>query len=182
MTHCPQCDTLLEPGSLVCPSCEFALDERAEARQAPTLGRFEDDEVEPDASLGPPCEAHGLPIAGQCSRCGRDVCMRCAPDLNTSSQPRCGSCKPQKASEPAPARAPSAAAPRRASARRAAAEDLEDERTAVNPTAGDEADDGASLARVRAENARARRASDDVADEDQREGRPIGGFLTLVGV
>jgi hypothetical protein len=170
MDRCPKCDAILEPDSFSCGNCQYALEQRASGdRRQKTKRPVEDDAAVVDQSLGPSCPDHHLPIAGTCPRCNRKVCMRCMPDMNTSSNPRCDRCKGRGRS----------AAPQRGAA---LAED--DGPTAVSPTVIEEEGEqtGGSLASIRRENARASRQADEDADEDQGEGLPLGGFLYFVGV
>lgn len=44
-----------------------------------------------------PCPSHPeLPIAGSCERCGRFVCIVCAPELATRDSGRCVACGPRE--------------------------------------------------------------------------------------
>jgi hypothetical protein len=90
---CPACRTLIDEGLEFCPACLGALDPKAVA--APPLAP---PQVEPVSfaerfPAEQPCAEHpAFPIAGTCPRCGRFVCIRCAPDLATKATADCADC------------------------------------------------------------------------------------------
>ncbi len=68
----------MESGSLICTYCgSEQRSQPARSREAPRRQTAEVVEVQ----AGPTCREHeGMPIAGQCPRCKKDVCYRCAPE------------------------------------------------------------------------------------------------------
>jgi uncharacterized RDD family membrane protein YckC len=74
---CERCGTRLEAGALICIGCGTLQSPGAEVPHA----RVEAPPREELKFEGPLCAEHpGMPLLGRCPRCGRDVCVRCAPE------------------------------------------------------------------------------------------------------
>lgn len=76
---CEYCGALMDHGTLMCMACG------AERRDGPARSREPARRAAPEAEVavmgGRTCEVHpGLPIVGECPRCGKAVCFRDAPD------------------------------------------------------------------------------------------------------
>ena len=76
--YCEFCGSSLDEGVLACPVCGNARSDTLPSRRAaPAPPRAPEVEVMP----GPQCPQHpGMPLVGKCPRCGREVCVRCAPE------------------------------------------------------------------------------------------------------
>lgn len=88
----------MELGAAVCGACLSPVDERPEPKRhhrAEVKAIEEARALSPaeQSELGAACPDHPeLPAAGTCSRCGRFVCVRCAPDVLTSRSVQCPAC------------------------------------------------------------------------------------------
>jgi uncharacterized RDD family membrane protein YckC len=86
---CQVCGTRVEESAVACPNCG------AETRQPPSFGSPAPVAVADPKSwvqAGPSCIEHpGMPLLGNCPRCGKQVCVRCAPDA-VSDNFTCGDC------------------------------------------------------------------------------------------
>jgi len=77
--YCEYCGTSIDETALACPVCGNAREVEAprptlEAARSPMRD-------EAQVLAGPPCPEHpGMPLVGQCPRCQREVCVRCAPE------------------------------------------------------------------------------------------------------
>ncbi len=76
--YCEFCGSSLDEGALACPVCGNPRSDTLPSRKAaPVPPRAPEVEVMP----GPQCSRHeGMPLVGKCPRCGREVCVRCAPE------------------------------------------------------------------------------------------------------
>jgi uncharacterized RDD family membrane protein YckC len=75
---CPVCGARNEQGALACESCGALLKEGDSPRAAPAAAT---PQPEKWVMEGPSCIEHpGTPLVGNCPRCGKQVCVRCAPD------------------------------------------------------------------------------------------------------
>lgn len=83
---CEYCGALMEQGSLLCMACGS---ERREAAPRPREPLRREVEVQ---VMGRTCDLHpGLPVLGNCPRCGKSVCYRCAPEALKDNF-TCGDC------------------------------------------------------------------------------------------
>ncbi len=72
--YCEMCGAPLEPNDLVCTTCGAAPEGSRLAAQPARPS------VPEEAPAGPTCARHeGIPLLGDCPRCHRPVCYRCAP-------------------------------------------------------------------------------------------------------
>jgi hypothetical protein len=98
--RCPSCGSEIEAALDFCPSCLGGLVlDPAEARRQLEAAAPEppgpQQPSEPDVLPAPRelCPRHpDFPLVGTCSRCGSFICVRCAPELATSSSSVCGDC------------------------------------------------------------------------------------------
>ena len=102
---CPSCRTLIDEGAEFCSSCLGPLG-AGELAAAAVASPSPPPQVEPApfAERFPaqqPCAEHPeFPIAGTCARCGRFVCIRCAPELATQDLASCAACSSRADSAP----------------------------------------------------------------------------------
>ncbi len=95
--YCPSCGSLND-GTLLCMTCGRELGDepkrapRAEPAIEPSTVGVTGEPVQqaappaPAPALEHPCPVHPeLPVGGTCSRCGKFVCIRCAPKLAEGS-------------------------------------------------------------------------------------------------
>ncbi len=76
--YCEFCGTSMDEGALVCGVCGNQRQESATLRREPAPAAVAETV---ELVAGPPCPKHaGMPLVGQCPRCGKQVCVRCAPD------------------------------------------------------------------------------------------------------
>ena len=74
---CEACGSRMEERAVVCTRCG------TEVREAlgETVQRVQTRPAAEPELQGPKCEVHpGMPLAGSCPRCGKPVCIRCAPE------------------------------------------------------------------------------------------------------
>src|SRR5690242_11481614 len=85
--YCESCGSAVEEGALLCMTCGQPLRERAPAKVEAPRPVVEE-------LAGPKCAEHaGMPLLGNCPRCGRPVCVRCAPEA-AHDVLTCTSCLP----------------------------------------------------------------------------------------
>ena len=74
---CEACGSRMEEGSLICSTCNTLV---REPRSAPIAEQVPNRPAPELELAGPKCAEHpGMPLAGACPRCGKPVCIRCAP-------------------------------------------------------------------------------------------------------
>src|SRR6266536_2423212 len=72
---CERGGSRLEEGTLACSFCGAVVSAPPREERRPTWSAPQ------EVLAGPQCLEHpGMPLLGKCPRCGRDVCVRCAPD------------------------------------------------------------------------------------------------------
>ena len=103
--NCPRCHAFVDPASGYCPQCLGEI----EPEHEPVRAAAAEGARPPDAVAPPPvepasfaerfpgqqaCGTHPeFPIAGTCTRCGKFLCVRCAPALAEASGVRCTECE-----------------------------------------------------------------------------------------
>jgi hypothetical protein len=89
--RCPACQRELELGASTCAACFASVERVHDATTAPLVGETSSTEaLDPTASR---CPLHPeLLAAGTCERCGRFVCVRCAPDVLPRGHGSCTEC------------------------------------------------------------------------------------------
>ena len=101
--NCPRCHAFVEADAGYCSQCLNTLEPqpepaRAASALAPAVEAMPPPAVEPatfeERFPGQQaCATHtGFPIAGTCSRCGKFLCVRCAPELAQTAGVRCADC------------------------------------------------------------------------------------------
>jgi hypothetical protein len=114
MATCPACGSDVPADREFCPACLASARVVAEPTSAlppprplPTAAATAPDVVShgaeathflsaprAPAELEHPCPLHpGYPVGGTCSRCGKFVCIRCDPELASTSLPMCEACR-----------------------------------------------------------------------------------------
>ena len=90
---CPTCGNLTTEEDARCTQCGRALGvepQPATPEVAPKPAVSQEAPAPPEH----PCLDHpGMPVAGTCARCGRFICVRCAPELSGSGAAHCEACK-----------------------------------------------------------------------------------------
>jgi uncharacterized RDD family membrane protein YckC len=75
---CETCGSRVDEDALACGTCGVELRTARQPRAEAAEGLHPAPELE---LTGPKCTLHpGLPLAGTCPRCHREVCIRCAPE------------------------------------------------------------------------------------------------------
>jgi Protein of unknown function (DUF2569) len=105
--RCPACERELELGASFCTACLTSIEPRspspteATATARPADGAFADTEpLDADASR---CPVHSdLLAASTCERCGRFICVRCAPDVLQRGHASCPECLARQAAADTP--------------------------------------------------------------------------------
>lgn len=100
---CPRCTSLVDASAGFCPSCLNELpNEPVAPRSEPRLAPAPEPELAPAPVPATfearfpgqqECGVHpGYPVAATCQRCGKFICVRCAPELSTAEQASCADC------------------------------------------------------------------------------------------
>lgn len=104
---CRVCGTALYGDEAYCTQCMTPTElpprpPRAEPESGGPPKGEPQAELQPEADDRPKCVEHAeYPQIGTCARCGKFICIRCAPDAATSAQPRCTACTHRESAQDA---------------------------------------------------------------------------------
>lgn len=95
--HCRSCGAEQLEGSLSCDTCGALLDSGGRAvvfaPEPAAAVALAEPEAAPVEDLRPRCADHPeFPQVGTCARCGKFICVRCAPEASERESPRCEAC------------------------------------------------------------------------------------------
>jgi hypothetical protein len=90
--YCPSCGALND-SSVLCSTCGRELAEPAPRKPLVERELVPEPVPAPAPVIEHPCPVHAeMPVGGTCSRCGKFVCIRCAPQL-AAGDARCEECR-----------------------------------------------------------------------------------------